>query len=427
MRRNCLTLLTIMIAAATAGAVTLENQSQKTGYAIGADLGNNLFQFNTEENQLVDFDAVVVGLRDAYEKRSLSMTEEDMHLALMKFSTDAEAAMKQKLNDMQAKVADESKAFLEENASKEGVQTTESGLQYLVVEEGDGKTPTAESQVQVTYEGRLIDGTVFDSSDEPVTFGVNEVIDGWVEGIQLMKEGSKYTFFIPSDLAYGDVGQPAAGILPGAALVFDVTLIKIVDAEEGGSAVESATEEPVDAAATVEAPETTTEAAAEENGQKAAEEAPADAATNEVEAVEEKADAAPAEEAATEATNESETATAEAVSAEDGQKAATEEANESSEEVAPADVAENEVATMAENAAPAEETATAEAVSEEGEQPATEAEALVDAAANEVAAVEEQVAAVKESVTEEADAAANEVATMAENAVSAQEPAADKE
>ncbi|MCP2040484.1 FKBP-type peptidyl-prolyl cis-trans isomerase [Neisseria sp. HSC-16F19] len=122
------------------------------------------------------------------------------------------------------------KAFLAENQGKEGVQTTASGLQYKVNQEGSGKQPTAEDVVSVHYEGRLIDGTVFDASrkhgDQPITFPLNGVIPGWTEGVQLMKEGANYTFFIPAELAYGEHGVPGA-IPPNSTLVFDVELVKV--------------------------------------------------------------------------------------------------------------------------------------------------------------------------------------------------------
>lgn len=121
-------------------------------------------------------------------------------------------------------------AFLEENRSKDGVHTTASGLQYTVNKEGSGKQPSADDVVSVHYEGRLIDGTVFDASrkhgDQPVSFPLNGVIPGWTEGVQLMKEGAQYTFFIPAELAYGDNGVPGA-IPPGSTLVFDVELVKV--------------------------------------------------------------------------------------------------------------------------------------------------------------------------------------------------------
>ncbi len=124
---------------------------------------------------------------------------------------------------------DEGKEFLEENKGKDGVKVTDSGLQYKVLLEGTGNSPSATDRVTVHYEGTLIDGTKFDSSydrGEPIDFGLNQVIRGWTEGVQLMKEGSKYKFFIPSDLAYGPQGSPGA-IPPNATLIFTVELIRV--------------------------------------------------------------------------------------------------------------------------------------------------------------------------------------------------------
>lgn len=138
------------------------------------------------------------------------------------------------LMDLQAKaeaVAKEAGSkFLEENKKREGVKETASGLQYIVEKEGTGAQPAATDEVTVHYTGRLLDGKVFDSSvsrGEPATFPLNRVIPGWTEGVQLMKEGAKYTFFIPSDLAYGAQGVPNA-IPPHSTLIFDVELIKVV-------------------------------------------------------------------------------------------------------------------------------------------------------------------------------------------------------
>lgn len=136
----------------------------------------------------------------------------------------------QELQDKAEKSARaEGEQFLAENGKKENVKTTASGLQYVVEKEGTGAQPTAEDEVTVHYTGKLLNGQVFDSSvnrGEPATFPLNRVIPGWTEGVQLMKEGAKYTFFIPSDLAYGPQGVPGA-IPPHSTLIFDVELIKV--------------------------------------------------------------------------------------------------------------------------------------------------------------------------------------------------------
>ena len=117
--------------------------------------------------------------------------------------------------------------FLQENAKKEGVKTTPSGLQYIVVTEGTGKNPKATDTVQVNYKGTFLDGKVFDSSSSPIEFPLNRVIPGWTEGVQLMKEGAKYKFFVPSNLAYGKTGTPGGPIGPDETLIFDVELLKV--------------------------------------------------------------------------------------------------------------------------------------------------------------------------------------------------------
>ena len=146
---------------------------------------------------------------------------------------EAQKVINDYLEDLQKKATEaaqaEAKSFLEANAAKEGVKVTESGLQYKVIKEGEGAQPKAEDEVTVHYTGKLLNGTVFDSSvnrGEPATFPLNRVIPGWTEGVQLMKEGAKYEFFIPSDLAYGPQGIPNV-IPPHSTLIFEVELIKV--------------------------------------------------------------------------------------------------------------------------------------------------------------------------------------------------------
>ncbi|MBD5310148.1 MAG: FKBP-type peptidyl-prolyl cis-trans isomerase [Muribaculaceae bacterium] len=189
-------------------------------YAWGLAMGSQLRGMGVENLEFNDFDEAV---HAAFKGEEPKMTPEE-----------AQKIIQEYLQELTAKKTAEIKAvgekFLEENKKNENVKTTPSGLQYVVEKEGEGAQPTAEDEVTVHYTGKLIDGTVFDSSvsrGEPATFPLNRVIPGWTEGVQLMKEGGKYTFYIPSDLAYGPQGVPNA-IPPHSTLIFEVELIKVV-------------------------------------------------------------------------------------------------------------------------------------------------------------------------------------------------------
>lgn len=191
----------------------------KLSYAWGILMGKQLKAMGVEK---IDADTFKNGVDTAFNGKTPEIPEEECQKLindyLMELQEKAEAVAKE------AGVK-----FLAENKSKEGVKETASGLQYIVEKEGTGAQPSATDEVTVHYTGRLLDGTVFDSSvnrGEPATFPLNRVIPGWTEGVQLMKEGAKYTFFIPSDLAYGPQGVPNA-IPPHSTLIFDVELIKV--------------------------------------------------------------------------------------------------------------------------------------------------------------------------------------------------------
>ena len=199
----------------------------KLSYALGLGIGQQLAQMGARELNVDDF---AQSIRDVLEGRELKVS----HREAQQIVQDYFAQQEQKINAQRAEQGKAQKEagekYLAENAKKEGVITTKSGLQYKVLTEGNGKQPTAKDTVKCHYEGFLIDGTVFDSSvqrGEPATFPLQQVIAGWTEGLQLMKEGAKYRFFIPYRLAYGEGG--AGGMIPPfATLIFDVELIQVI-------------------------------------------------------------------------------------------------------------------------------------------------------------------------------------------------------
>ncbi|WP_420229774.1 FKBP-type peptidyl-prolyl cis-trans isomerase [Psychrobacter sp. ER1] len=198
--------------------------SEKVGYSLGFMMAEG----NKDAVKDLDLNTFEKGFRDGYEGNESALTQEQMQQVLMDYQKEQE---EQFVKDMETKATENKAAgtaFLAENAKKEGVKQTESGLQYKVIKAGTGKSPKATDVVEVNYEGKLLDGTVFDSSyerGEPIEFPLNQVIAGWTEGLQLMKEGGKYEFYIPSDIAYGEAGN--AGIEPNSTLIFTVELLKV--------------------------------------------------------------------------------------------------------------------------------------------------------------------------------------------------------
>ncbi len=198
----------------------------KLSYALGIGIGSQLAGMGAKELNIDDF---AQAIKDVISGSELKVDNAEAQTLVQNFFQEQEAKQQAAAAEAgkAAKVAGED--FLAENGKKDGVVTLPSGLQYQVLKEGDGKKPSATDQVVCHYEGTLIDGTVFDSSyqrNQPATFGLNQVIAGWTEGVQLMQEGAKYRFFIPYNLAYGERGA-GAQIPPFAALVFDVELIEV--------------------------------------------------------------------------------------------------------------------------------------------------------------------------------------------------------
>jgi len=204
----------------------LKTQKDKVSYAIGLDMGNGLKKNDVD----VDPDIVAKAIKDILSGNKPLMTEQEAKTALLDLQKDLQAKQVERNKALGEKNKKEGEAFLAQNKSKDGVKTLPSGLQYKVLTGGKGKTPKATDTVTVQYRGTLIDGTEFDSSykrGQPATFPVGGVIKGWTEGLQLMKEGSKWQLFIPSDLAYGEKGTQGGPIGPNAVLIFEVELVSI--------------------------------------------------------------------------------------------------------------------------------------------------------------------------------------------------------
>lgn len=217
--------LGLFLAPLSAGAqeVTLETSEQKYSYALGAVIGGNVAG---EGFPNLDADVMAQGLRDALAGGDLKLTDEQMAEAMQALQLAKSAA---ELEAAQGKLS-ENKAFLDENGKKDGITTTESGLQYKVEKAGEGTSPAATDTVKVHYEGQLLSGKVFDSSyarGTPAEFGVGQVIPGWTEALQLMKPGAIWQVWLPSEIAYGARGA-GQDIGPNEVLTFKIELIEVV-------------------------------------------------------------------------------------------------------------------------------------------------------------------------------------------------------
>ncbi|MCA1767254.1 MAG: FKBP-type peptidyl-prolyl cis-trans isomerase [Idiomarina sp.] len=212
-----------------ANETELATEKDKQAYALGSSVGGFIarnLDRQEEADYMLERDVVIAGFVDAI-KGDPQLSDEEAEEIL---NAMRQEVMEQRQNVLGKKSEEEGKAYLAENAKKEGVQTTDSGLQYEVLEEGDGISPSETDMVEVHYEGTLINGEVFDSSyerDEPTSFPLNRVIPGWTEGLQLMKEGSKYRFVIPAELAYGEREVGGGQIPPNSTLIFTVELLNV--------------------------------------------------------------------------------------------------------------------------------------------------------------------------------------------------------
>ena len=200
----------------------------KISYALGLNIGQQLKQMGLKD--VLDIPSFAQSITDILQGNPLQVSASEAQQLLNTFFTELEAKQNAAAAEAGKAARQEGEKFLAENAKKPGIHVTSSGLQYEVITEGTGRQPKASDTVSCHYHGTLIDGTVFDSSykrGEPADFGLRQVIAGWTEGVQLMKEGAKFRFFIPYNLAYGERG--AGGMIPGyAALIFDVELIEVL-------------------------------------------------------------------------------------------------------------------------------------------------------------------------------------------------------
>ena len=226
--------------------VELKTEDQKASYALGF---RSAEQMSDMEN--LDLDAMVAGLRDGFgdEPESRLGEDADMDQLIRDYQTRMMEARQKKMEEQAQANLEEGQAFLEENADKDGVEVTDSGLQYQVLESGEegARSPTLEDTVEVHYKGMLRDGTVFDSSierDKPAVFGLKHIIPGWQEALPMMKVGDKWKLFLPPELGYGEQGA-GGDIGPNEVLIFEVELLDVKDqgdkekqAEEGADAAE---------------------------------------------------------------------------------------------------------------------------------------------------------------------------------------------
>ncbi|MFC6670837.1 FKBP-type peptidyl-prolyl cis-trans isomerase [Marinobacterium aestuariivivens] len=219
------TLASLMTAGPVALADDLDTEDKKLSYSLGLILGDKLKQ----DIETLDVEAFSQGVETIYKGEEPQLDQEQVAQIMQAFQMKKMEEQRQQFAELAQANLDKGQAYQADNGKKDGVTTTESGLQYEVLEGGQGESPTAEDTVKVHYKGQLVDGTEFDSSyarGEPVSFPLNGVIPGWTEGLQLMKEGGKARLVIPADLAYGPGGMGNA-IGPNETLVFEVELLEV--------------------------------------------------------------------------------------------------------------------------------------------------------------------------------------------------------
>jgi FKBP-type peptidyl-prolyl cis-trans isomerase FklB len=212
------------------GSAKIKTKDDSVSYFLGLTYGSGIKQAKIDS--LFNYDAFMKGVNEAVAKDSMPVSQMEIQSFLNKFFSDlqSEQVKREYKGNMDA-----NKAFLEANSKKDSVVTLPSGLQYIVLKEGKGKKPTMNDKIKVHYTGKLIDGTIFDSSynrKEPAEFIVGQVIPGWVEALQLMSEGAKWRIFIPEGLAYGAQPPRGSNIKPFSALIFDVELLQVIPAPD---------------------------------------------------------------------------------------------------------------------------------------------------------------------------------------------------
>jgi FKBP-type peptidyl-prolyl cis-trans isomerase FklB len=203
----------------------LKSEQDKVSYIIGTQIAQSIKRQGVE----VNLEPLIWGLKDVLEGNTLKLTKEETLKVYTAYQQRVRAKREQERAKQAAENLEKGKAFLEANKTKEGVKVLPSGLQYKIIKEGTGATPTADDKVKTHYRGTLIDGTEFDSSykrNQPAEFPVKGVIKGWTEALQLMKVGAKWELYIPPDLAYGERGRPS--IPPNSVLIFEIELLEIV-------------------------------------------------------------------------------------------------------------------------------------------------------------------------------------------------------